>query len=301
MSVPRIHRDPGHPYEEFFEPWREARRERYAAIEAATSKRALRRARRRKRRALLTIVHNEAVFLPIWLRYYARFFRPDDIYVLDHETTDGSTDGKGFVRIPVSHETVDHTWMVRTIEAHQHELLGRYDVVLTTDVDEIVAPPPEWGTLGEYIDRFDEEFVNCLGYEVLHLADREAPFDPSRPVLEQRGHWFANDAYDKPLLASVPMRWTPGFHSSADGRSNWEPDLRLIHLHRMDYELCRERHRARLARDWNRRDLEQGWATYNRIVEDEAFERWFYEDSSFEEKGIRIVLEQIPASWRGLF
>ena len=37
--------------------------------------------------------------------------------------------------------------MVSTIERHQHELLERYDVVLVTDVDEIVAPDPEWGTL----------------------------------------------------------------------------------------------------------------------------------------------------------
>ena len=47
------------------------------------------------------MVYNEAVFLPIWLRYYSRFFAPDDIYVLDHESTDGSTSGSGFVRIPV--------------------------------------------------------------------------------------------------------------------------------------------------------------------------------------------------------
>jgi len=64
---------------------------------------------------VLTIVHNEAVFFPIWLRYYSRFFAPDDIYVLDHETTDGSTDGDGFVRIPVEHECVDMRWLRDTI------------------------------------------------------------------------------------------------------------------------------------------------------------------------------------------
>ena len=57
-------------------------------------------------------MHNEAVFLPLWLRYYSRFFAPEDIYVLDNETTDGSTERDGFVRIPVAHDAVDHTWMV---------------------------------------------------------------------------------------------------------------------------------------------------------------------------------------------
>ena len=58
------------------------------------------------------MVHNESVFFPIWLSYYSRFFAPEDIFVFDHETTDGSTARDGFVRIPVEHESVDHVWMV---------------------------------------------------------------------------------------------------------------------------------------------------------------------------------------------
>ncbi len=247
------------------------------------------------------MVHNEPVFLPIWLRYYSRFFAPEDIYLLDNDSTDGSTDGSGFVRIPVHHDCVDHTWMVRTIERLQHELLDSYDIVLVTDVDEIIAPTPEWGTLGDYIDEFAEWFVNCVGYEILHLVDREGPYDLSRPILDQRGYWFANDAYDKPALATTAMSWKPGFHKKADEEFNYDPDLRLIHLHRMDFEVCRERHRLRSRREWNDRDLRAGWASYNRTVENGEFERWFYEDSGFEDEGIHIVLERIPESWKGLF
>jgi hypothetical protein len=245
------------------------------------------------------MVHNESVFLPIWLRYYSRFFRAADIYVLDHDSTDGSTTAGEFVRIPVSHDSVDHTWMVRTIEGLQHELLDRYDSVLVTDVDEIVAPSPAWGTLGEYIGRFDEEFVNCLGYEVIHLVDRERPFDPARPVLDQRGYWFANDSYDKPALATEPMRWEPGFHAREDGRMRLDPDLFLLHLHRMDYETCLARHQYRRSRAWNDLDLAENWATHNRIGDEAEFARWFYEDSCFE--NIPIVVEPIPRAWRGLF
>ena len=57
--------------------------------------------RRRKRRAVVTIVHNEPVFLPLWLRYYSRFFAAEDIYVLDNQSTDGSAGGRGFNRIEV--------------------------------------------------------------------------------------------------------------------------------------------------------------------------------------------------------
>lgn len=292
VKVPEPRANPDHPMAKFFDGLRRARREHYAGRDHAASSAS-------KRRAVLTMVHNESIFLPIWLRYYSRFFGPDDIYVLDHDTTDGSTTGDGFVRIPVSHDTVDHTWMVRTIEGHQHELLERYDVVLVTDVDEIVAPVPEWGTLGEYIDRLDEAFVNCLGYEILHLVDREGPFDPERPVLEQRGYWFASDAYDKPALAMEPMRWEPGFHAREDLQMRLDPDLFLIHLHRMDYEICLARHSHRRGRAWNERDLGESWASHNLITEEAEFARWFYEDSCFD--SIEMVVEPMAPVWSGLF
>jgi hypothetical protein len=294
MSVraPQVHHGIEHPHQEFFEPWREYRAQHYANSDPGPGP--------QKRRAAVTMVHNEPVFLPIWLGYYSRYFSPDDIYVLDNDTTDGSTDGGGFVRIPVAHDSVDHEWMARTLSGFQNELLERYDVVLVTDVDEIVAPLPEWGDLGAYIDRMNEEFVNPLGYEILHLPDREPPLDLRRPILDQRGHWFANDAYDKPTLATGPMTWVPGLHKSADGRHNYDPDLRLIHLHRMDYELCRHRHRSRSGRAWAPRDAGEEWATYNRIHEGDEFEHWFFEDSGFEDVGIHIVCEPIPPSWKGV-
>ena len=281
---------PDHPLAPWFDVCRRARRERWAGS-----------ARRGPRsRAVITIVHDEAVFLPVWLRYYSRFFAPNDIYVLDNDTTDGSTERDGFVRIPAGHDAVDHTWMVRTIEGLQHELIDRYDVVLVTDVDEIVAPLPDTGTLADYLDRFDDESVNCLGYELIHLRDREPPLRLDRPILvEQRRHWFINDGYDKAAVATVPMRWTPGFHGREDRYFNPDPDLRLIHLHRMDFDLCLERHRARARRAWAAEDAEKGWAAHNRIVGEADFERWFYEDSCFE--GLEIRVEEIPAAWRGLF
>jgi hypothetical protein len=282
---------PDHPLAPWFADARRRRREHYASRPPASTK--------PRRHAVITIVHNEPVFLPIWLRYYSRFFAPEDIYVLDNESTDEFVKQGGFVRIPVAHESVDHPWMVETIEGLQHELLDRYDVVLVTDVDEIVVPDPKLGTLGDYLDRFDEEWVNCLGYELLHMQDSEPPLALDRPILDQRGHWFFNDAYDKAALATVPMSWRPGFHGRKDFHYNLDPDLRLIHLHRMDYGICLERHRVRSRRSWAERDARKGWAIHNRITEEQEFHRWFYEDSCF--KNLEIKPERIPATWRGLF
>lgn len=299
VEPPPVRETLEHPHEEFFAPWREARALRYGSAEAPRRSRLPWR-RRRKRRAAVTIVHNEPVFLPIWLRYYSRFFARDDLYVLDNESSDGSTTGGGFRRVPVPHDRVDHVWMAQTLADFQHELLERYDVVLVSDVDEILAPDPCWGDLEAYIDRIEEEFVNPLGYEVVHLPNREGPLRPEWPILSQRRHWFANDAYDKPLLATVPLTWVPGLHKSADGRQNYDPDLRLIHLHRMDYDICRRRHADRSRRRWNERDLEEGWAAYNRCVDGDSFDRWFFTQSGFEDAGITMKLEPIPDHWSGV-
>lgn len=285
--------DHPHPMQMFFEGWREMRRKHYEARPPGKGA--------AKRRAVITIVNNEPVFFPIWLGYYSRFFAPEDIYVLDHETDDGSLDREGFVRIPVEHESFDQLWMLETVRTHQHRLLEDYDVVLTADVDEIIVPRPERGGLGDYIDHMDEEFVNAIGYELIHLADREPPYRPEAAVLDQRRYWFANDAYDKPALSMVPMDWKPGFHERVDARTNFDPDLCLIHLHRMDFGLCRARHRLRRKGRWGERDLKEGWSAHHRIRSRRGFRRWFYEQSGLEAHGISMEVQEIPQQWKGLF
>lgn len=281
---------PNHPLAPWFGLRRELRRAHYRKLPPR---------RHPRTRAIITMVHNEALYFPIWLRYYSRFFTADDIYVFDHETTDGSTSGGGFQRIPVEHPTVDHRWMVDTITDLQHELVNRYEVTVVTDVDEIIMTRPDHGGLGAYLDRFEEEWVNCLGYELLHMREREPPLDPAQPILAQRGWWFANDGYDKAAIATAPMHWRPGFHGRVDYQFNPDPDLRLVHLHRMDYELCRQRHISRSRRPWAPDDAHEQWAAHNLITEDEAFRHWFYEESSFP--GIPVTPEPIPPQWRAEF
>ena len=243
------------------------------------------------------MARNESVFLPIWWRYYSQFFQPEDIYILDHESTDGSTSGPGFVRIPVSNPVVDWGWHRDMLQQQQHRLIEQYDVVLCTDVDEIVAPDPRTGDLGEYLIRFRGDFVNCRGYEILHLKDSEGPLDFTQPLLEQRLHWYFNPAYSKPLLARVPMFWHGGLHARVDGLTNDDPSLYLIHLHRVDYDTCLARHHQRTSWMWNKRDLDEGWGYQNRITEAEPFLHWFYKESC---SGTPINVERIPDYWRGL-
>ena len=248
-------------------------------------------------RAALTIVRDESVFLPIWLRYYSQFFSAQDMYVLDHQSTDGSTEGDGFTRIPVSHPEYGAAWQRDVIQGYQHELVGRYDVVLYTDVDEIVAPDPRLGDLGTYIDCFGDDFVTCHGYEILHQKDHEPSFDPARTVLGQRSTWYANSSYSKSYLARVPMLWHGGCHQRVDGRTNNDPNLYLIHLHRMDYDICLARHQNRTRFPLAQADQDRGWGYQNRITDPTKFSSWFFHDSC---GGPPISPQPIPPWWRDL-
>lgn len=199
--------------------------------------------------------------------------------------------------MPVDHPTKDEAWKRDVLQAKQHELIERYDIVIMTDVDEILAPDPRYGDLADYLDGFDGDFVTCRGYELIHLREREPALDPARDVMQQRGWWFASPAYCKPLLARVPMYWHGGMHARTDGLERDDGRLHLLHLHRADYELCLARHRQRVSIRWTQRDWDEGWGYQNRIVDPDAFERWFYEDTC---AGVALVVEAIPAHWRGL-
>jgi Methyltransferase domain len=256
------------------------------------------RPRGAQRRAFLTMVANESVFLPIWLRYYAQFAGPEDLYVIDHDSIDGSTSGPGFVRLPAHRRQTDWAWITQVVAGHQRRLLAEYDVVVYTDVDEIVLPDPEFGDLARYLDDFDADFVTCRGWEVLHDPTTEAAYDASRLVLDQRGWWYPNPAYSKPAVSSTPSPWTGGFHARTDGAVNDDPRLFLLHLHRMDFDLCRARHQQRVDRPWVAAQVRAGWGFQNRIVEPEPFHRWFFEDAGWP--GVTLARQRIPDRWRGL-
>lgn len=248
-------------------------------------------------RAVFTLARNENVFLPIWLRYYGQFFAPEDIHVLDHRSTDGSTRGEGFVRVPVDGDAFSAGWQHDTVQQYQHELTDRYDVVVYSDADEIVAPDPRYCDLGAYLDAFDEEFATCTGYEVLHMRGAEPPFDSARGVLAQRSFWFANPLHSKSLIARTPMLWEGGFHQRADGWCKPDPNLYLVHLHRMDYDLCLARNEERSRFPWADLDRANGWGYQNYITDPDQFARWFYHDSCGAGP---VEPEPIPPHWQEL-
>ena len=102
---------------------------------------------------------------------------------------------------------------------------------------------------------------------------------PSRPILDQRGYWFANGAYNKSALATEPMSWVPGFHHRTDGRLNYDPDLRTDPSAPHGLRDLSDSPPSPVGGAWNEKDVREGGPRYNRPADEGDFESWFYEDT----------------------
>ena len=105
----------------------------------------------KRKAAAFTIVQNEPRFLPVWWHHYAGTFANQDIYVLDHNSTDAEcvrylynlTAGTDVNVVPVHRgESYNHAWLSETVQLFQRFLLQSYQCVLFTEADEIVTPSP---------------------------------------------------------------------------------------------------------------------------------------------------------------
>lgn len=105
------------------------------------------------------------------------------------------------------------------LQESQHSLLQKYQYVLIADLDEFFLPDPaRYTNLPDYLSRrFNSAaspFVAPLGYEIMPMSRTEESLNWSRPVLRQRTRWARLCGMDKPVLTTVPLRYTFGTHSA---------------------------------------------------------------------------------------
>jgi hypothetical protein len=206
--------------------------------------------------AVFTIVKNEKYFLPIWYKYYSKYFPKEDIYVLDHQTNDGSTLNLDCnVRVVKNDKAFDANWLKDTVNEFQKHLLEKYEFVIFTEIDEILISLENQGyDLYEHLvemKNLGKNFDVATGYEMMQDTVFEAPYNSNNPILNQRRKWYREAAYDKTLISRVPLDWGIGFHDTIYRKqSDWvngdnliDPNdkLILIHLHKFDYQIYMKR------------------------------------------------------------
>lgn len=197
--------------------------------------------------AVFTTVKNESVFLPIWLRHYQQYFENQDIYVLDHHSTDESTAYLSVNVKTVANEYVnDHEWLVKIAQDFQRELLKKYQCVIFAESDEILYSVEK--PLNQIIDEFiesDDLYVTFSGYSVIQDIQNEPGLQSGDLIFEKRRYWYKDAAEDKTLMSKIPLDWNWGFHSLKGRNNNYHSDCYIAHLHRFDFQTMVQRHQER--------------------------------------------------------
>lgn len=260
-----------------------------------------------KKISAFTIIQNEDFFLNIWLNYYKQFFSNEDIYILNHSSTTPSclkilkeAKESNVNVINVSRDvSFDHAWLRTNAEKFQSFLFQSYDYVVFAECDEIIAPNPNLSSLALndfIVDRFETsglDILKCAGFNIEHDTANEPDLDLNKKVLNQRKKWRRSFLYDKPIISKVPCRWVNGFHNLATPNNiPLITDLILIHLHKMDYNLCRNKHKEQAMRKWNQYDVDTLQGDHNRIFDKEKFDKWFFGGNKFQR--VENVLTDIP-------
>lgn len=213
------------------------------------------------RAAVMTMVRNEAAALPRWIRHYGGQVGHDALVVLDDQSDDGSTTGLGVTVLSLPARATGRR-PERRRQASKYDppafrktglankfadaLLEIYDVVIFTDVDELLIPDPRrYGALTDYLDAHaDIDVLAPIGLNLTHVPTLEPPLDANRPLLAQRRFVKVVPNMCKPAVKRIPARWTAGTHG-CEKRYSVHRDLFLIHTKFADYAELMATHEQR--------------------------------------------------------
>jgi hypothetical protein len=182
------------------------------------------------RAAAVTMVYNESYFLPLWFQHYGAQLGYENLYVIDHGSTDDSVNVEYCNRIRIPRDEFDDETRAAMISTFHKTLLHQFDVVIYTDCDEFIVPrPSKFSSLTDYLKRRPSKAVRCVGINVVQDMTEAPALDLKLPILKQRPYGFATHWYFKPLISSIPIKWEAGFHY-CDVEAPVDPDVWLFHL-----------------------------------------------------------------------
>ena len=262
--------------------------------------------------AAITFCRDEGRMLPLWVRYYGGLFGDENIYVVDDNSEDGSTDDLpcDVLHVPPIRGGRFNTTRMAMVGNLGRSLLTLYDVVLFCDTDEFLVPDPaRYADLKAYVEAKDGEgldAVGSLGFNVVHAVDSEPPLDLTQPLLGQRRLAKFLPLMCKPAIKWVPAHWSAGTHGIRTPYAV-DPDLWMFHMKFGDRDHLQEAadHRLRMVEaDGRSRDTQWrqgGDALVDLLVTattgvDPATVPEFVPPTG--EKLAALVVEDPPGNWR---
>lgn len=204
-----------------------------------------------------TFVRNESFNLPIWLKYYSQFASPEDMYVFDQNTTDGSTNDLPCNVIQELHpqnKFFDYKFLSSMIQRRQNWLKTQYRIVIFTECDELIITKDN-RNLREYLIEYlsnKQTAIEMTFIDIIQDEEEEAIYDPSVCISKQRSYWTPAwngtipDVARKSTIANIPYTATiMGFHGPSATPSVRVDNLIVLHFQMLNIETFKQKHAKR--------------------------------------------------------
>ncbi|GGR68564.1 hypothetical protein J2S40_002990 [Nocardioides luteus] len=191
--------------------------------------------------AVLTIARDEGEMLTRWVDHYGRQAGYENLIVFDDGSTDGSTDDLACTvqHIPGFRKGNFENGRMSLASGVAQGLLGIYDVVIFTDVDEFIVPDPaRYADLTDYLSNRPERVIAPLALNVVHHTAVEEPLISGKPIVGQRAYAQFAPLMCKPSVKRVPAAWKCASHGI---KASYLPDpgLFMLHMKFADLDLLR--------------------------------------------------------------
>lgn len=211
---------------------------------------------------------------------YGGIFGERNLFVIDHSSSDGSTDNLGLInKLWLARQELDEHKRCVFMASFVKGLLEYFDTAIYTDCDEMVVPDLGiYKDLNDYLERNDFEDIAPVGLNVQHIISLEPPLNLASPILCQRRFAKFTPGMCKPLITRVPIVWATGFHAS-DQPVNIDPNLFNLHLKPMDYDIGLKRQQLTREMAWAASSLAAGHGAHARY-DDERFIRELFLDAN---------------------
>lgn len=190
--------------------------------------------------AALTSVRNGAQFTLRWAAYYGAALGPENLFIMvdGHDQHVPDMPGVNVLMqdyVPRPRLKGDKFRAGRASDLAA-DLLGRYDLVIGTDIDEFLIVDPALETsLAHYLSSVTiNGALSAIGIDVACNTRTEGPLNWSLPFLGQRQHGLISDRYTKASILSRPLRWGAGYHRVKGQCHKIDPNLFLFHFGSVD-------------------------------------------------------------------